>query len=416
MNMSSSLKRAVCLLLVAFCFVPVHEAEARRRRSGGKRVKQTPVTHPMILWSRTVSESTDLEQRRVAAYKLSQYSQRIFPSGVVSTLLVCVKDSDMQIKVFCTKAMGNAGTSSHEDSIRAALLDRFRNDPTLRNTVVRAFVARRDRGPEVQEEFLNALKAAEKEEDRLALLGYFEQFGIPSDKLVDELVKSFAKNEDSKTRRAIVKVLTEKGRGQTGLIDLLTGCSGGKDTPLTLMCLSALQSQAKNDKRSWDAAEKAIVSDDPDVLMATLDLMNVLPETVNTRISGRLLDIIRNTDDPEIQEKAILSLGATGDRSEAIVTQLMKILEETNYDESIQIAAALSLGQQATAFPEKPKSFLSTCRQGGRTQALRTACGLASDDLDARQKKEEKTADATKNDTPGTAQAAATKDPAGSNP
>ena len=33
---------------------------------------------------------------------------------------------------------------------------------------------------------------------------------------------------------------------------------------------------------------------DPDVLMASLDLMNVLPETTNTRISGRLLDIINN--------------------------------------------------------------------------------------------------------------------------
>ncbi len=370
----------------------------------------------MVLWSRTVSESTDLEQRRVAAYKLSQYTQRIFPSGVVSTLIVCVKDSDLQIKVFCTKALGNAGTSVHEDSIRAALLDRFHNDPTLRNTVVRAFVARRDRGPEVQEEFLSALKASDKEEDRLALLGYFEQFGFPSEKLVDELVKTYGKHEDSKTRRAIVKVLTEKGRGQGNLIDLLANCSAGKDTPLTLMCISALQSQGKNDKRSWEAAEKAIVSDDPDVLMATLDLMNVLPETVNTRISGRLLDIVRNTDDPEIQEKAILSLGATGDRSEPIVNQLMKILEETNYDESIQIAAALSLGQQATAFPERPKTFLGTCRTGGRTQALRTACGLASDDLDSRQKKEQKTADATKNDAPGTAQASASKDPENKTP
>lgn len=341
----------------------------------------------MVLWSRTVSESTDLEQRRVAAYKLSQYSQRIFPSGVVSTLLNCVKDPDVQIKVFCTKALGNAGTSSNEDSIRAALLDRFHNDPTLRNTVVRTFVARKDRNPEVQETFLNALKSADKEEDRLALLGYFEQFGIPSDKLVEELIKTFGKSEDSKTRRAVVKVIAEKGRGQSGIVDLLASCANGKDTPLTLLCLSALQAQAKNDKRSWGAAEKTIASDDPDVLMATLDLMNILPETTNTGIASRLQDIITSTEDPEIQEKAILALGATGDRSETIVKLLLKLLEETNYDESIQIAAALSLGQQALSFPGKPKDFLGTCKQSGRTQALRTACGLAFDDLDARQRR-----------------------------
>ncbi len=404
----NSIVKITLPLLVALTFLfPAQEASARRRR-GGKRVKQTPVTHPMILWSRTVSESKDLEQRRVAAYKLSQYSQRIFPSGVVTTLIACVKDSDVQIKVFCTKAMGNAGTSAHSDSIRAALLDRFHNDAMLRNTVVRAFVARKDSGPEVQEEFLNALKNADKEEDRLALLGYFEQFGIPSDKLVDDLAKTFAKNEDSKTRRAIVRVLSEKGRGQAQLVELLASCAASKDTPLILMCLSALQSQAKNDKRSWEAAEKSIVSDDPDVLMASLDLMNVLPETTNTKISSRLLDIISNTDDPEIQEKAILSLGATGDRSEVIVKTLMKILEEASYDESIQIAAGLSLGQQATAFPEKPKEFLGTCRKSGRTQALRTACGLASDDLEARQKKDEKST--VKNEPPpGTPQATAEK-------
>jgi HEAT repeat protein len=362
----------------------------------------------MVLWSRTVSESSDLEQRRVAAYKLSQYSQRIFPSAVVATLISCVKDPDVQIKVFCTKALGKAGTSANEDAIRAALLDRFHNDKTIRNTVVRTFMARKDRGPEVQDTFLNSLKGADNEEDRLALLAYFEQFGNPSDKLVDELAKTYAKTEDSKTRRAIVKVLSEKGRGQSQLIELLSTCAVSKDTPLILLCLSALQSQAKSDKRSWEAAEKSIGSDDPDVLMATLDLMNVLPETTNTKIAGRLLEIITSTEDPEIQEKAILALGSTGDRSEPVVTALMKILEEANYDESIQIAAALSLGQQAISFPDKPKDFLKGCRQGGRTQALRTACGLASDDLDTRQQKVQTTeAKEKKEPSVGPAQAAA---------
>ena len=383
--MKNSMKWVVTLLLAPCLLVPVQDAEAKRKR--GKRSNQTPITHPMVLWSRTVSESSDLEQRRVAAYKLSQYSQRIFPSAVVATLISCVKDADVQIKVFCTKALGKAGTSANEDAIRAALLDRFHNDPTLRNTVVRTFVARKDRNPEVQDTFLNSFKSADKEEDRLALLGYFEQFGIPSDKLVDELSKAFNQTEDSKTRRAIVKVLSEKGRGQTQLIELLATCSASKDTPLILLCLSALQAQAKSDKRSWEAAEKAIVSDDPDVLMATLDLMNVLPETTNTKISGRLLDIIGSTEDPEIQEKAVLGLGSSGDKSEPVVKILMKILEETSYDESIQIAAALSLGQQAFAFPEKPRDFLNTCRKSGRSQALRTACSLAFEDLESRQKK-----------------------------
>ena len=89
-------------------------------RKKSRKPKGPPTTHPMILWSKTLSESTNLEERRVNAYKLSQYSQPIFQDAVVETLTKCTQDSDLRIRVLCTKALGNASQQK-----RTCVLQRF---------------------------------------------------------------------------------------------------------------------------------------------------------------------------------------------------------------------------------------------------------------------------------------------------
>ena len=226
-------------------------------------------------------------------------------------------------------------------------LDRFNNDPSLRNTVVRALIVRKDNSEVVHDALLKALKSTEREEDRLTLLSYFEEFGSGSDSFVADLIYLYSKYSDSKTRRAIVKALSDQGKGQDKLVEFLVTCAGSSDTPLALTCLAGLEVQGKGDKRSWTAVEQTIEHDDPDVIIASLDVINVLPERTSVKIAGRLLQIIGSTQDAEIQEKAVLALGATGDQSEEINKALQGLLDDKDSDESIKIASALAMGSRA---------------------------------------------------------------------
>lgn len=343
-------------------------------------------THPVVLWARTLSESTDREQRKIAAFKLSQYSQPIFQQPVIASIERCLKDSDVEIKVLCGKAMAHAGTQSNADNIRKVLLDTYKADPDLRNTIVRAFIVRRDQTPLVHDTFLEELKSAKPTDDVLTLLSYFEQFGYGNAHFVEVLADIYKKNENLKVRRSVVKALGERSHGQDPVIEILSQCSESKDTPMALNCLSGLQLQAKKDSRAWAAVEKTIESTDPDVLMATLDVINALPESTNVKISNRLVEIIQETDDGDIQEKAVLALGVCGDQSEPVVKVLTKLVEEDDTDDSVRVAAALIMGKQAMGFPEKPTDLLNSCSNKGRSQSLRTACQLGLKELEARKK------------------------------
>ena len=160
--------------------LPSETSHARRRRY------KLP-THPVVLWSRTISRSKDLEQRRVAAFKLSQYSQRLFQSSVIDTLTSCVRDPDIQIRVFCVKALGNTG-NKRSDSIRRVLLDRFKTDPEVKSTVVRTFLKRRDDSLVVHDTLLKSLMGTNDTEFSLSLLSYFEELGSGSTGFVNSLV------------------------------------------------------------------------------------------------------------------------------------------------------------------------------------------------------------------------------------
>lgn len=374
-------KRTLVLLLVlTICAVFPGEAQAKRKRS--KRY-YPPLTHPVVLWGRTLSQSADLEQRKVAAFKLSQYSQPIFQQDVIKTLIQCMKDPEEYLKVLCTKAMRQAGTKKDSERIRQVLLTHFEGDPGLRSTIVRTFIYRKDAHPSTHEVILGAVNNTKESDELVVFLSYFEEYGSGSDRLVSILTELYKKNSNIKVKRAVVKVLGELGQGQNAIVELLSECVDNKDTPLQLNCLSGLELQAKNEATAWAAVSKTLQSEDPDVLLATLDVIVSLGETPDGAIAKRLVQIIDEMGDPEIQEKAVLSLGVCGDHTESIVNALKKMLEQKT-NEASRIAAALVLGKQAGLFPEIPRTLLSKCNSEGTSQSLRTACGLGLGDLEKR--------------------------------
>jgi hypothetical protein len=375
------------LLTLLLCLgVAFEHAEAAKKR--GKRRKYTgpPPTHPVVLWGRTLDQSTNKEERRQAAFKLSAYSQPIYQQAVVDSLVKCMRDSDPQVKVYCAKAMARAGTASNADVVRKALLERYHNDPDLRDTIVRAFIVRRDSSPAVHDKFLEELRDSKKTGEQLVLLGYFEVFGNGSDAFVDAMARLYEKTSDTKVRTAIAKTLASRGGGQAKVVELLVQGARGNDTPLALICLEGLRTQAKGQASVWSVVEAKLGSGDTDVQLAVLDLITVLPERPSATLSKQLLNIAEDSDDPEILEKAVLALGVCGDGSRPVVNGLLKMLQNEDMEEIARIAAALTLGRQAAKAPEDARIALAECAKNGKTQSLSSACQLGLRDLEQRTK------------------------------
>jgi hypothetical protein len=375
-----SFRAFVLLILIGTLFLTT-QAHARKKR---RRAHGPPPTHPVVLWARVISESTDKQARKVAAFKLSQYSQPIFQEEVINTLTKCIKDPDVEIKVLCTKAMGRAGTGAHAVAVRKALLDQYQADASLRNTIVRTFIVRQDDTPSLHDTLLDSLKKSTDPDEQMALLKYFEIFGNGSNHFVDVVVSVYKKTENIKVRGAAATTLTARAQGQDAAILLLAQCTESTETPLVLTCLSGLQQQAKKDPRAWSAVEKTVESDDPDVLTASLDVINALSETTNPKISTRLIKVIQSIEDDETQEKAVLGLGVTGDHSQATVDVLQGIIQKKSIDDGTRIAAALVLGKQADQLPEQPREVLSQCSTKENSQSLRAACQLGLQELESR--------------------------------
>ncbi len=383
----------VGLLVVAFLF-PSEGVFAKRRGRGKKYYP--PLTHPVVLWSRTLSDSPDIEQRKVAAFKLSQYSQSIYQEEVINTLLKCLKDTDEHIKVFCAKALGKANSKSKAEVIRKALLEQYKQDPHMRGTLIRTFTTRKDNSPAVQDTLVETLKQSNETEEILPSLEYFEQFG--SSQTIDPLIALYQKTDNLKVKRSVVKALSERGQGQDSVVSLLTDCLNNKDTTLVLNCLSALQVQAKKDAKTLSAVEKTIESSDPDVILASLEVIQSLPESPNEKISTRLIELIEENSDTDVLEKSILALGVCGDYSETAVKTLQKNLEKKDLDEAIRISAALSLGKQSGKFPEGPSNALTDCKTSATSTSLKMACQLALQELQVRAKKMQSSKPSDKSD------------------
>lgn len=318
---------------------------------------------------------------------MSHYSQTFYQSSVIETIITCSKDTDLQIRVFCTKALRNAGSHAKESMVRAALLSIYRDDKELKGTVVRTFIYREDQHEDVQKVLLEGLKKTDNDAHRVTLLDYFEKFGASTPQLITTLTESFVKFTDAKTKRSVVKVLSEKGEGETKIIELLAACATSKDTPLALICLSGLERQGKKDPRSWAAVEKTLSSDDADMILATLDVINALPETTNVKIAARLIEIIDDTKDDVLREKALLALGHTGDRTQEIIRILKRRLADDDGDESVRVAAAISLGQQGLKDAEATRKLLGECQSNSKSASLRTACQIGMADLENRGRK-----------------------------
>jgi hypothetical protein len=162
--------------------------------------------------------------------------------------------------------------------------------------------------------------------------------------------------------------------------------------------LAGLQVQAKKDAKTLLAVEKTIESTDPDVILASLELIQSLPESPNPKISERLIELIESASDTDVLEKSVLALGVCGDFSEETVKALQKSLEKKELDEGIRISAALSLGKQAGKFSEGPKTALIECKSSADSESLKTACQLALQELQVRTKKMQVTSPDTKSD------------------
>ncbi len=375
--------KRLTFIILGFAFLLASEGTVFAKKRRGRSYSGPAPTHPVILWSRALDESKDLEQRKVMAFKLSHYTQPIFQTAVVNTLMNCAKDPEVQIKVLCIKALGNARSASQADKIREVLLSQYNAEPMLKNTVVRTLVNRKDETPAVQSVLLDALMKTEDTDEILALLSYFEEFDSTSGDFAEKLVELYDKRSNVKVRRSIVKVLGARAKGQDKVIELLAKCAQERDTPLALNCLAGLQTQAKKDARAWVAIQKTIQSDDPDVLLATLDVINALPDNKQPSISRRLLELIDEVEDPDIQERSVLALGICGDQSEETVGVLQKVFKREKTEEATRIAAALTLGKQAFNFPDKARDLLGKCAKEGASQSLKTACQLGLKDLPA---------------------------------
>lgn len=381
--MSLSFQRLICALLVAlFCCAPSLGAKKRRAR----RRNQKPITHPVVLWARTLSESTDSDQKKVAAFKLSQYSQTIYQDSVISTLLTCLKDNDVQIKVLCAKALGNAGNRSKKPSLRKALLETYQTDPALQETLVRTFIKQEDSSSDVKSLFLKSLQETSDIHLSLALLNYFYGFGDGVS--MEPFITLFNQSSHDRIRRWSAKVLSENGSGESGVIELLAKCAETQDTPLALTCLSGLQTQSKKDSdRTWTALEKTLESNDPDMLIASLDVINGLPPRVNSPLTKRLIELVSNNEDGELVDKAVLALGVCGDQSEKLVTTVRGLLNNDTTSDSTKIHAALVLGTQSGLFLEQSLESLKACQKNGGSQSLKTACELGARELSTQVKK-----------------------------
>jgi len=375
--------RNVLILLLGVLFAFPSAAGARTKRSRKRNLK--PITHPVVLWSRTLAESEDSEQKKVAAFKLSQYSQPIYQDSVISTLLGCLKEPDEQIRILCAKAMGRAGNQSKKASIRSALMETFKADPSLRETLIRTFITRADDSKEVQSLLLDTLTKTSDSHETLALLTYFYNCG--EGVRPDAFVAVFNKSDNERIRRWAIKVLAEHGSGENSVVELLANCAESQNTPLALTCLSGLQNQSKKDSnRTWAALEKTIESADPDMLIATMDVLNVLPDRINSPMTKRLIEIINETDDGELIDKAVLALGVCGDQSLPLVETLKKLLADPKQVESTKVHAALVLGKQSLLFSDSTQEILSGCVKSSQSQSLRTACQLGAQELTTRSK------------------------------
>ncbi len=374
-----SLVLAFILGFSLICLCPA-EAKSRNRR---KKRYYPPITHPVVLWARTLSQSTDREQRKIAAFKFSQYSLSIFQEEAIQTLIQCMRDTDEAIKILCAKAMRRAGLQKDTDRIRKALLTQFDNDPALRSTLVRTFIDRKDESAVTHDYLLNAAKQTKDLSELLAYLSYFEKFGSGTDNWVSVVTDIYRKNDDIKLKRAAVKALAERGHGQEAVVSLLSECVDSKDTPLVLNCLSGLELQAKNESQARGAVKKTLQSEDPDVLLATLDVILAQAESPDTDVTSRLIEIIEATEDLEIKEKTILALGVYGDKSHPIFNILKKILENRE-NEATSVAAALVLGKQSSQFPEQTRTLLQKCSTESHSPSLRTACKLGLQDFEKR--------------------------------
>lgn len=370
--------RILPLLFIALFLFPL-EGEAARKR---KRSKGPPITHPVVLWARTLSSSENKDDRVVAAFKLSQYTQTIYQEEAISALTKCIRDPDFKIKVLCSKAMGRAGNAGRADSIRKSLLEVYKEDESLRNTLVRTFTARKDGHANVREALIETVKKSTDVDELTALMKYFESYAVGND--VDAIVDLYQRVENVKIKRAAVKTVSERGQGQSNVIEVLALCAESPDTPLALTCLSGLQSQARKDSKTWSVLEKTIESGDPDVLLATLDVIHSLPEQANPKIAARLIEIANSTEDSDVLEKTLLALGVCGDHSEAIVKVLQKNLERKDVEDGIRVSAALVLGKQAADFPEGVKESLTKCSTQTGSQSLRTACKLGLQEFETR--------------------------------
>lgn len=362
----------ICLLIAS---LPCSAKSKRKRYS-------TPITHPILLWARTLSGSTDAEEKKRAAFKLSQYTQTIYQDEAVRSLLDCLKETDITLRVLCTKALGKAGSAAKNEQIRKMLLQTYTNDPVLKVAILNTLIKRKDISKETHDFLLSALNGATETEEMQGLLSYFEQFGLSAD--MDTILKVYKKNETPRVRRAAIKTMTEKSQGQDEVVEILAQCALDKDTPLALNCLSGLQAQAKNSPKAIEAVEKTIQSSDPDVLLATLDVLNALTVQKNPVISKRLVEIINTTEDSDVNEKAVLSLGVVGDNSEEVITSLVATLKNKSISEGIQIAAALVLGKQAPETSVESQDLLNKCKAESASQALRKACQLGLQELESR--------------------------------
>lgn len=338
------------MVALSLGLLPASPVFAAKKRASRTRYK-TPITHPVILWARTLSASDDIEQKKVAAFKLSQYSQPIYQEEAITSLTNCMKGDNAHLKVLCAKAMGKAGNQSRAESIRKVLLEVYKNDPTLRDTLVRTFTVRKDGSKSVQDALLETLQASTNSQEALALLNYFQQSG--EGLRGDTFIEVFKRFSDDKVRRAAVKVLAEHASGEPQVVDLLAVCAESMNTPLALNCLAGLQLQARKDStRTWAALEKTLESSDPDVLLATLDVINVLPENPNPKIAKRLIEIIAETDDTDILDKSVLALGVAGDHTQPIVDTLFSLMSKSDTEEGTKIHVALVMGRQADLFPD----------------------------------------------------------------
>lgn len=370
---------------VVLCGLFLLTPTAEAKKKSARRKYSKPITHPVVLWSTTLSGTTDPEERKIAAFKLSQYSQPIYQDSVITALINCLKDSDVQIRILCAKAMGKAGNQSRRPAVRSALIETFQNDPSLRETLIRTFMAREDSSKEVQELLLGTLDKSTDIHETLALLAYFYEMGssIPS----GPFISLFNRSSNEKTRRWAIKVLAEHSDGEQSVIELLATCAESKDTPLALTCLSGLQLQSRKDSvRTWAALEKTLESSDPDMLMASLDVINALPEKTSALITKRLIELMAETDDVELLDKAILALGVAGDRSETVVDTLQKILKDKDSQESSKVHAALVLGKQASQMPESTREALTQCVVSSPSQSLKSACELSRKELSSKAK------------------------------